>query len=400
MRHGTSRHSVGCRSSPVAGAHALTTAILLDALRRATFGLDLRWRSPGDSFEVRRQPHFDRIDDAFRFDDAGEWLELQAQAHAAAAEVPQVRVRIIVPAAKLGAQAALAAANEVNRLGLAPVHYDAASASLVVQHAAVFTGFHDAAGLAPDPTLTFAQKEAALNMLGAALATADACRRALAPRAADDDPPLQRLDAAAPEVLEAFSVFVLSRMFRWEVASLAPGSPAHALLLEAATRCLVADTLDQREEDRADAAWRSEEMPAARSRVETWLGDRAGLDAAEAAYLDLVLFDVDRAARRQLRRFMADPPTAAPLRQFRLLDAALQQCGASWQGVRIADADVRTALAIGLDLQVAQVSAGFAGQLCKRHPFLAPPADAASTVIPERHWVTRAPVRPTTPRRK
>jgi len=157
----------------------LYTDVLLGALRRATFGLDLRWRAPGDQFIVTREEKVDRIRDAFRFDDDGLWLEMEAQASEHAATLPSVRIRVSVPASGLDADAALRAANAVNGRGLAPVHYDQGKRTLVVQQTIVFTGFNETPGVESNADFAFARQEATLNMASAVFAAAHACAQAV-----------------------------------------------------------------------------------------------------------------------------------------------------------------------------------------------------------------------------
>jgi len=201
-------------------------------------------------------------------------------------------------------------------------------------------------------------------------------------------------DCGAPALPDAFAVFVVSRMWRWKFAALAEGGRAMKLLCDAATQCLVTNTIEALEGDADDPNLRPEQEPQARDRVRGWLRDREWLDLGDGAYLDLILFDVDRLARQQLRRRMPDPPSAWPLRQRRLLETTLARQPENWQGVAITDGNLRAALAVGLDLEIANVPPAFAERLRKRHPFLAVPAGVASAVRPQAHWLTRVRVLP------
>jgi hypothetical protein len=364
--------------------HLLFTDLLIHALLRATFGLGLCWRAPDRPFTVCRDSGNECIRDTFRFDDAGEWLEFQGIASARNAEVPQVRVRMTVPVAAMNADAALRIANDINRKGYAPVYYDAESKALVVQDVVVFTGFHDTPTVDFDPAFTLAQNEVTLNTLVAAFNAAYACVQAVWPERVRSEQTLMRVEASPPDLLDAFSVFVLSRMYRWGLIRLENDGAALRLLRDAAARCLLADEAAVLEPGAEHA--RSEE--AARARVEGWMRSRMWRERCDDAYLDAILFDVDRAARTQLRELMSDPPTARPLHQMRLLEDALARRLENWQGVQVTEGNPRAALAVGLDVEIDRVSPSFVQRLCERHPFLAPVAGAASVVLPQEHWLT------------
>jgi hypothetical protein len=66
-------------------------------------------------------------------------------------------------------------ANEVNRLGLSAVHFDAAAGRPIVQQTIVYTGYHDASALESDSGMRLAHGEATLNMLVCVLATCENC---------------------------------------------------------------------------------------------------------------------------------------------------------------------------------------------------------------------------------
>ncbi|MBC5782632.1 hypothetical protein H8N03_06720 [Ramlibacter sp. USB13] len=264
-------------------------------------------------------------------------------------------MRVAISADAKAEDALLRLANDANRRGWAAVHCDLPTGTLVVQQSIVYTGYHDVPGLPPDAGMVFAQREATLNMLVAVFSTCATCLELLQSGTAGTPPALRRIAPCPIELLQPFSVFVLSRLVRWDLAELADAGPAWVLVRDAALRCM---------RDGASAQ--------AQERVDGWLRHRADAGEAEAAMFDGILFDVDRSCRWVLRDVMADPPDARPLRQLMLLEQALAVHAGAWQSVRLRPGSVRDALAKGLDLPPARVPETFVDRLLQRFPFLAP----------------------------
>ncbi|NML42506.1 hypothetical protein HHL11_02015 [Ramlibacter sp. G-1-2-2] len=367
----------------------LFTDILTSALLRATFYQGLSWRSPGDGFAIERGTLVDRITDAFRFEDDGAWMEMEASASVPIHEMPHIKLRVSVPAS-LPEDKGFRAANDVNRRGLASVHFDAPEGALVVQQTLIFSGYHEVNGLEIDSSIVFAQREATLNMLLAVFGTCEACLRQLQPNQVLPSPHVRRVKMPSAEVLEQFTAFVLARMYRWDCVDLPPGSAALELLRQAAIRTFTEETL-QVEQD-ADPCQRPDRQlaaEAARERIDRWLRDRFQQRTPIDPWFDMLLYDVDRKLRWTLRDVMANPPSTREVHQLTLLEQALAVHRPVWEGVRYECKDLRAALALGLDIEVDDVAPRTVDRLLERFPFLAPAADATATVPPQPVWLTR-----------
>ncbi|NML42497.1 hypothetical protein HHL11_01970 [Ramlibacter sp. G-1-2-2] len=316
---------------------------MLEALHGAAPEHRLQWQPPFLPSACGR------VAAAFRFDDEpeGEWLQMEAQAAIGLGRIPSVQVRICIPIPQLQAQAGFGVANDASRLGLAAVHFDAPAPALVVQQVAVFAGFHDEA----------VQRETTLNMLAAVFATVRACLELA--RAAEGN---------KPDELESFATCVISRMIRWDVAMLVPDSPAFRHMLEAAAR----------PDDEAD-----------RSLVDRWLRAGVARDPAEERDFQHPFFDLEQRCRWILRDAMPNPPSAAPQRQLQLLERALSDRPEPWNGMVIAVDDIRGAFALGLDLEIAQVTPSQAEQLRRHFPMLHPAGQPLPALPPQDYWLTK-----------
>jgi hypothetical protein len=368
------------------------TDILLDALQRATFAQDLCWREPGAGFGIEHGSAADRVNDTFRFDDtpADLWLELQASAQGPNTLVPCIKARVRIPVPEIASAAGFAAANDASRLGLAAVYFDAPAAALIVQQAVVFTGYHDSEGLHADAGAVAARREAALNMFASLFTTAHACLQFAYPEADDPPTPLLRVVQTSPEVLDTFASFVISRMVRWDIATLRPDSPAFQRALASAAYCHAIEITEADETQDRAAAWTEADEAESRQRVAGWLLGGRQLGKSDAMQFDSVLFDIDRNCRWALRDVMADPPRSRPLRQLQLLEKALAERAAVWDGLVVHESDLKSVIGLGLDLEAGQVPDGYAQRLMERFAFPVVRAVSVSRLPPEQHWLTRS----------
>ena len=299
---------------------------LVDALRRAALEQRLHWRSPlQDAF-------IDRLTQEFRFEDGpqDDWLELEAVWNPSR-WLPAVQVRIRVPLTDCEEDAAFIVANDACRLGLSAVHFDAPASALIVQQSGVFTGYH------AYPASGLACREATANALAAAFVTARACLALARPEYAPSADPLG-----------TFTLFAITRMVRWEQATVEPESQAYQLLLEAAVhRTLVDVDAPQISTTEADP-----EQMDTRVLLQDWLRRPGSLDATEAKSCDATLFAVEERCRWALRNLVARPPSTRPDQQLDLLEDALSQRTAPWEGLVLRCEDVRAVLAVALDVEI------------------------------------------------
>lgn len=162
--------------------------------------------------------------------------------------------------------------------------------------------------------------------------------------------------------LQEFCLFALSRLVRWEAAALEAGGPARTLLEHQMASALAGELARVARDEGLERGAATGAGP----RVAGWLRRRPQLDAAEAALLDLVLFDLDSAARKRLAGLMPDPPSDNPAAQLSLLHAAVSTHPGLWDGVALRGS-VAGALAIALDLPAGSVPEAFVRELAREH---------------------------------
>lgn len=190
-------------------------------------------------------------------------------------------------------------------------------------------------------------------------------------------------------VLEAFCVFALSRMYRWETVALEPGSAGMDLVQRQAAQALSEDSIyvlhgRPATADDIDVRLRTRSL----ARVRTWFSDRARLEPAEAAYLDLVLFEVDQKARRRLAGAMADPPLRDPVGQVLLMRRSMAVLPDLWASARLTTDSAAVALAVGLDLHPDNMPAICVDPVVAKFPQLAPRAGLPACGFAPHCWIS------------
>ncbi len=150
-----------------------------------------------------------------------------------------------------------------------------------------------------DPAFTSEQRANTLEMVQRVFQAARACCSST-PGSQMESPNILHVDT-----LETFSVFALSRMYRWGMVELKEGSEALSMLRRDAACQLVCG------------------VGTAPAEVYKWFNSRLILRSPHDVYLDAVLYDIEQSARRRLIDVMSDPPGKDPLGQLSLLSRAV-----------------------------------------------------------------------------
>lgn len=226
---------------------------------------------------------------------------------------------------------------------------------------------HEVSAPMVDPAFTSEQRANTLDMvLRVFRAAGECCAR---PGGSQMEPSrVPQTDA-----LEIFSVFALSRMYRWGMAELEEGSAALSLLQRDAARQLTFDVAT---------------VPA---EVNKWFGSRLVLRRAHDVYLDAVLYDIELSARHRLIGVMADPPMKDPVSQLSLLRQAMAAHPALWASARIT-ARPEFAFALGVDLEPGQVPPDAIEPLLAGFPDLLPRPSRPAALPPVWEWLNVSPL--------
>lgn len=321
----------------------LATDFMCEAMARATSIPGLSWQASPAGLDAVRDGLGARISSVFTF--AGsqpsiprQWLTVDAATTVSGDNPMTLKVTIAVPLTDGGfvVQGELAYPDEV-------------SAPMV------------------DPAFTLDQRA---NTLAMVLRVFRAARECCAHAGVAEMEPSRVPQADA---LEVFSVFALSRMYRWGMVELDDGSAALSLLQRDAARQLTGGGAS---------------IPA---EVDQWFGRRLVLRRVHDVYLNAVLYDIELSARRRLIGVMADPPTKDPVSQLSLLRQAMTAHPALWASARVT-ARPEFAFALGVDLSHSQVPLHAIEPLLARFPNLLPRPSPRAALPPEWDWLNVTPL--------
>lgn len=316
----------------------LATYLMCEAMARAAAILGLTWQASPGGFDVVRDGVGARIAGAFTFawpqqSTDPQWLTAEASTTVGENEVMTAKLRIAVPLAGGG---------------------------FVVQGTLAYPDFHEVSATEVDPAGTSEERAITLDMVLRVFRAARECaHQGGNPQIASSVmPPMQSPEAGNENsrALEIFSVFVLSRMYRWGLVELVDGSAGLSLLQRYAARALTEDVVSVLSEDgrspHVSGKVLHEQSIAC---IGNWFGNRLFLRRADDVYLDSVLYDVDLSARRRLRGLMSDPPMKDPANQLLLLRQAMATHPALWESARVTAGAPEFAFALGLDLEPGQI---------------------------------------------
>lgn len=210
----------------------LATDFMCEALARATSILGLTWRASSGQFEMVPEGDGSRISDEFSFAPATEparagWLMAEASATVASDQPMTVTLRIVVPSDRGGTSDA---------------------ATFVVEGTVAYPGYLEVSAAEADAGFTSEQRALTLDMVLKVFLAARECdahheadREKTAPTLPTPQGPLATdVDSGA---LEVFSVFALSRMYRWGVLAFDEDSAALSLLRRYAASALTQDVI-------------------------------------------------------------------------------------------------------------------------------------------------------------
>lgn len=159
------------------------TRLVTDALTRTSFIMGLVWRDPNERFAVSTDGFGSEVRGEFAFPspdasvarDEDHWLQMEASTSIDAGQSPLVSLKLSLPYHDTSREVALLLVNDLNRLGLAPVYFDASRQAIVVQSRIHYTGYHETPVTGVEPIFTSAQREATLNTFVATFGAAHSC---------------------------------------------------------------------------------------------------------------------------------------------------------------------------------------------------------------------------------
>lgn len=352
----------------------LATDLMCEAMARAAAILGLTWQASSGGFDVVRDGVGARIAGAFTFaaphsSTTAQWLTAEGSTAVGESELMVATLRIAVPLA---------------------------SGGFVVQGALAYPGFHEVSAAEVDPASTSAERAITLDMVLRVFRAARECvqqggnaQETLSVTPAMPAPGAGNEDSRA---LEIFSVFVLSRMYRWGLVELANGSAGLSLLQRYAACALTEAAISVPSEDGGSPQVSGEVLrEQSIACIGDWFGSRLFLRRLDDVYLDSVLYDVDLSARSRLRGVMSDPPMTDPANQLLLLRQAMDSHPAPWACARITAGRPELAFAVGLDLKPDQVPQQDLERLLADFPNLVPRTAQSAALLPVEFWLTASP---------
>ena len=218
-----------------------------------------------------------------------------------------------------------------------------------------------------DPAFTSEQRANALEMVQRVFQAARACCSST-PGSQMELPNIPHVDT-----LEIFSVFALSRMYRWGMVELKEGSEAISMLQRDAARQLVCG------------------VGTASAEVYKWFKSRLILRSPHDVYLDAVLYDIEQSARRRLIGVMSDPPGKDPLKQLSLLRRAVAAHPALWASACVTSKP-EFAFALGMDLEPCQVPLRAIESMLAGFPTLLNEQGQCAALPPVCEWLNAVPL--------
>lgn len=181
-----------------------------------------------------------------------------------------------------------------------------------------------------DPAFTSQQRVKTLDLMLRVFRAAKECRTGCAVIE------LEPGQVPHSDTSEVFSLFVLSRMCRWDMVALEEGSAALLLLQRGAAR----QTINGGTSSSAELV--------------EWFRGRLLVGRLNDVYVDSVLYDIELNARHRMFGVMANPPMNDPALQLLLLQKSVNAHPAVWANVHLT-ACTEVVFALGMDLAPEQV---------------------------------------------
>ena len=226
---------------------------------------------------------------------------------------------------------------------------------------------HEVSASMVDPAFTSEQRANTVDMVLRVFRAAKEC--------CSSTPGSQMESFRVPQedALQIFSVFALSRMYRWGMVELKEGSEALSMLQRDAACQLVCG------------------VGTAPAEVYKWFKSRLILRSPHDVYLNAVLYDIEQSARRRLIGVMSDPPGKDPLSQLSLLRRAVAAHPAPWASARVA-ARPEFAFALGMDLDPSQVPIHTIESMLAEFPTLLNRRGQSAALPPLHEWLNAFPM--------